>query len=141
MTTREPIRPERVRQIGGQSFAFIPHRLLRGGFLAQMSHHQRSLYLFLLLAGDREGISFYGYDRICSHLEMTLESYLAARNALIDMDLLAFDGRRFQVLSLPTKPVVKTSAPLASQSDLEDNDPATIRRTILDSLDDGRTPR
>jgi len=35
---------------------------------------------------------------------MILEQYLDARNALIDKDLIAFDGTRFQVLFLPMSP-------------------------------------
>lgn len=136
MTAPPLIRPDRARRIGGQSFAFLPHRLLRGGFLASMTHHQRSLYLFLVLAGDRNGISFYGYDRICSVLEITLDDYIDARNGLIDKDLLAFDGTRFQVLSLPANLVTTPSKPLSSQLDLQDHDPATIRRCILDGLSD-----
>ena len=103
--SREPIRPERLRTIGGQSFAFIPHRFLRDGFLSSLTADERSLYLFLVLAGDRLGVSFYAYDRICTCLEMMLEQYLAARDSLIDKDLIAFDGTRFQVLSLPHNPV------------------------------------
>ena len=138
---RPPIRPDRVRRIGDQSFAFVPHRLLQGGFLASMTQGERSLYLFLVLAGDRKGISFYGYDRICSVLEVPLEAYLLARDGLIDKDLIAFDGTRFQALSLPASPLSETSRPLETRRDLEDYDPATIRRTILESLDDNRAER
>jgi len=141
VTARPPIRPSRVRRIGGQSFAFVPHHLLRGGFLASMSHHQRSLYLFLVLAADRNGVSFYGYDRICSVLEMTLDDYLVARKGLIDLDLLAFDGSRFQVLSLPAEHAARATRPLQNRRDLEDRDPATIRQCILDGLDGGSEPR
>ena len=105
--SREPLRPERVRTIGGQSFAFIPHRFLRDGFLASLTADERSLYLFLVLAADRRGVSFYSYDRICACLELRLEQYLAARNSLLDQDLIAFDGTRFQVLSLPREPAGK----------------------------------
>lgn len=38
-------------------------------------------------------MSFYQYDSICSLLEIPLETYLQARNALIDKDLIAFDGQ------------------------------------------------
>jgi hypothetical protein len=136
VTARPPIRADRVRRIGAQSFAFIPHRLLRGGFLASMTHRERSLYLFLVLVADRNSISFYGYDRICSTLEMTLDDYIAARNGLIDKDLLAFDGTRFQVLSLPSEPAAQTAGPLHERHEIEDSDPATIRQCILDGLDD-----
>lgn len=139
MISRQPIIPERVRNIGSQSFAFIPHRFLRDGFLAALNPAQRSLYLFLVLAADRNGISFYNYERICSCLELTLDQYIDVRNALIDMDLVAFDGTRFQVLSLPDSPPASSTTPLRRAADLEDHDPATVSRIIRDSI--GRSER
>ena len=128
---RDPIDRTRVRVIDG-SFAFVPHAFLRRGFFAALTQDERDLYFFLLLAGDRRGISFYHYDSICSALECSLDSYIAARNGLIDKDLLAFDGSRFQILSLPDKPRLRAMMqPLRSSDDLEQHDPATIRR-ILD---------
>ncbi len=132
---RAPVLPERVRRIEG-GFAFIPNRFLHRGFFASLSHLERSLYFFLVLAGDRNGVSFYSYDRICSILEVTPDDYLGARNALIDKDLVAFDGTRFQVLSLPAKPVAPPRAPLVAAEDFEREDPATIRQIIRASLDE-----
>lgn len=132
---RAPVRPDRVRRIE-RGFAAIPNRFLHGGFFASLQHTERSLYFFLLLAGDRNGVSFYGYERICSTLEITPDEYVLARNALIDMDLIAFDGTRFQVLSLPPHPTRRPPKPLASADDFEDEDPATIRRLIRASLDE-----
>jgi hypothetical protein len=134
MIDRTPIVPERQRHIRDGSFGFIPHRFLRDGFLATLTSDQLALYLFLVLAADRKGISFYAYDRICSVLELTLDEYIAARNTLIDKDLVAFDGRRFQVLSLPSQPVQTPSKPLTTEADREEHDPATIRHLILGSL-------
>ena len=108
---------------------------LHQGFFAQLSHTERSLYFFLVLAGDRNGVSYYAHDRICAALELTLDDYLVLRDHLIDMDLIAFDGRRFQVLSLPPAPVVPPPRPLVTQDDFEDHDPATIRHLIRSSLD------
>ena len=135
MIERMPIMPDRLRRIGNDSFGFIPHRFLREGFLAALTNNETALYLFLVLAADRNGVSFYAYDRICSVLEVTLDQYVEARNALIDKDLVAFDGRRFQVLSLPAKPVLPPTEPLSSDADYEMHDPATIHSTILDGLD------
>jgi hypothetical protein len=114
--SRVPIVPHRVRCIGGDSFAFVPHRFLRDGFLASLGPAERGLYLFLVLAADRNGLSFYSYDRICAALGLTVEQYVEARNGLIDTDLLAFDGRRFQVLSLPEEPLVPLDAPLRTRA-------------------------
>lgn len=113
---RAPICPERVRAIGDQSFAFIPHRFLREGFFASLTAHERDLYFFLVLAADRFGVSFYHYETICSLLRFPLESYLAARNALIHKDLIAFDGTRFQVLALPDRPTPDTARPRTSKT-------------------------
>lgn len=130
---RSPIRPDRIRRIQG-GFAFIPNRFLHDGFLASLGHAERSLYLFLVLASDRNGISFYAADRICSTIELTLDAYLQARNSLIDKDLIAFDGFRFQVLSLPDRPIERPRRALASAEDFEEHDPATIRQIIRSSL-------
>jgi hypothetical protein len=126
---REPIDPARVRVIDG-SFAFVPHAFLRRGFFAALTQDERDLYFFLLLAGDRRGVSFYHYDSICSALECSLDAYIAARNGLIDKDLVAFDGSRFQILSLPDKPRLRSIKSLRSSDDLEQHDPATIRRLL-----------
>lgn len=131
--SRAPIVPDRVRRTDG-GFAFVPNRFLHDGFFASLTHVERSLYLFLVLAADRNGVSFYSYDRICATLEVTLDDYVAARNALVDMDLVAFDGTRFQVLSLPPRPRLRARPPLTTQDDFEGDDPATIRQCIRDSL-------
>jgi len=119
--------PERVRKIAG-SFAFIEHRFLSDGFFASLGHHEVLLYAFLVLAADRYGISFYGYDRICAVLRFTVEDYIEARNQLIEKDLLAFDGTLFQLLSLPEKPVLNQAALLKTADDMERSDPATIHQ-------------
>ena len=131
---RAPVRPDRVRCVE-RGFAFVPNHFLHEGFFVSLGHVERSLYFFLVLAGDRNGVSFYAYDRICSALEITPDDYVVVRNALIDMDLIAFDGTRFQVLSLPPQPITRPRRPLATQDDFERDDPATIRQLIRSSLD------
>ncbi len=131
---RAPICPERVRAIGTESFAFLPHRFLRQGFFAALTADERQLYFFLVLAADRYGVSFYHYDTICSVLQLPLKTYLAARNGLIHKDLIAFDGTRFQVLALPERPICDPTEPLRAAADFADHDPATIRGLIQRSL-------
>jgi len=125
--------PNRLRRITG-SFAFIEHRFLRDGFWESLSHHELLLYVFLILAADRNGVSYYCYDKIYSLLRISMDEYLDARNALIDKDLIAFDGYFFQVLSLPEKPVKQALRLLKSQKQMERYDPATIRNFIGQSL-------
>lgn len=130
---REPIEPQRVRQIGG-GFAFLPHRFLRDGFMQALEREPLALYLFLVLAANQHGVSFYGYDAICAQLRMPLEVYLGARDRLIELDLIAFDGTRFQVLSLPTLPAAAKPRALKTPADFEAHDPATIRSIVQNSL-------
>jgi len=108
---RTPIVPARVRRIAGQSFAFVPHRFLRDRFFASLSDDQQRLYFLLVLAADRFGVSYYHHDTICTLLRVPLERYLTARKGLIDADLIAFDGTRFQVLSLPARPTTRSAPP------------------------------
>jgi hypothetical protein len=103
MIKKRILDPQRIRHING-GFSFLPHRFLTGGFVAGLDPDQLLLYFFLVLAGDRNGLSFYSYDSICNLLQMSLEQYLQARNALIENDLIAFDGTIFQVLELPESP-------------------------------------
>jgi hypothetical protein len=131
---RAPILPERLRSIGGHSFAFLPHRFLREGFFASLRPDELRLYVLLVLAADRNALSFYHYDSICSLLEIPLETYIRARNALIVKDLIAFDGTRFQVLSLPERPHFETACPQTTEDQFEQDDPATIRRLVRTSL-------
>jgi hypothetical protein len=126
---RSPIIAERVRKIEG-GFSFVPHRFLHDGFFASLNREEVLLYFFLVLAGDRNGVSFYGHDVICALLEMENDPYLVARNGLLEKDLLAFDGRRFQILSLPAVPRSVASRPLETKEDFEEHDPATIRQML-----------
>ena len=132
--SRVPIVAERVRGIDGQGFCFVPHRFLREGFFASLSPEELLLYFLLVLAGDRHGISFYHYDRLTSLLQMPVETYMTARNGLIAKDLIAYDGRRFQVFSLPKTPVHSPARPLRKEEDFEQDDPATVRASIQRSL-------
>jgi hypothetical protein len=124
---REPIRSERVRRIGPDGFAFVPNRFLRDGFFAALRPAERELYFLLVVVADRHGLSFYHYDTICSLLQMELETYVHARNALIDRDLIAYDGTPFQVLSLPEQPGPATTRELRTPEDFAEHDSATIR--------------
>jgi len=130
---RSPLRPDRIRQTE-RGFAFIPNRFLHEGFFSSLSHAERSLYLFLVLAGDRNGISFYAYDRICSTIGLIPDEYLKARDSLIDKDLIALDGSRFQVLSLPSKPIAHPRAPAPRRQESADRAPVTIGHLLRSSF-------
>jgi hypothetical protein len=133
MIKKHPINPQRARKIAG-SFAFIEHRFLRNGFFTSLVHHELLLYLFLVLVADRNGLSYYSYDKICTLLRISADEYILARDSLIKKDLIAFDGSLFQVLSLPEKPSVDSCKPLTSRKDMERYDPATVGQLVARSF-------
>ncbi len=98
------LRSDRIRCPGGR-FSFIPHRFLLDGFLKTLTRDELSLYMFLTLASDKNGISYYGQKSTCNQLQMQKNDYVKARDGLIYKDLIASDGVFFQVLELPEKPI------------------------------------
>ena len=102
--------PQRVRRIE-KSFAWIDHRLLRDGYLPVMTHQDQALYLFLVLAADRQGVSFYRKEKICELLGLDFGSFEVARDRLISMKLIAFEpysaaspNGHYQVLPVDGRP-------------------------------------
>ena len=107
MIKKKILKPNRIRRING-GFSFIPHRFLTDGFLASLEQKELLLFLFLVIVSDRNGLSFYSYDAICNLLQLNVDQYIKARDALIEKDMIAFDGTIFQVLELPSKPVLSS---------------------------------
>lgn len=83
--------PQNVRKIDC-SFAWIDHRLMRNGFIEVMTHQDIVLYLFLIMAADRNGVSFYRKEKICHLLSLDFNQFEVARDRLISMDLIAFEA-------------------------------------------------
>jgi len=88
--------PQKIRRIKG-SFAWVDHRLLRNGYLSVATHQDLVLYLFLVLAADRNGVSFYRKEKICDTLNLDFRQFEVARDRLIDLKLIAFES--YTVLS------------------------------------------
>jgi hypothetical protein len=110
--------PQNIRKIVG-SFAWIDHRLLREGYLTRMAHPDLALYLFLVLAADRQGVSFYRKEKICDTLGLDFHQFESARDRLLDLALIAFEGYTvlspngyYQVLPLPRKMPDATKEPI-----------------------------
>jgi hypothetical protein len=106
MKQKSLIVPERKRMLK-PPFAWIDRRYMFNGFFAELSNHENLLYFFLTLVADNEGLSYYSYDKICQLLKLDLNDYIRARNTLLHKQLIASDGRQFQVLSLPARQNVK----------------------------------
>lgn len=91
MLTRPRVVPEpgRVRHIRG-GFGWIDHRLLRDGHLSRMGLVEIALYVFLVLAADREGVSWYRAERVMKDLGLSAEEFVDARSRLMERGLVAF---------------------------------------------------
>lgn len=108
MEVKRLLNPSRVRKIEG-SFSWIDHRFITAGFLRELSTVEILLYFFLVAVSDRNGISFYHDDRICSLLKIDLCCLAEARESLIIRSLLAYEQPIYQILSLPPHPLTLPS--------------------------------
>ena len=121
MRLPKPIMPDRMRNIRQSTFGWVNHNFLHDGHLNRLSQEELLLYYFLITVADRNGVSFYDYERICQLLKLDLDAYLRARDHLCQRSLIAFQQGVFQVLSLPDKPQARpTSQPLPQQAATED---------------------
>lgn len=102
MPGRAPIFPDRIRKIRG-SFSWIEHRFVHDGFLRALSRDELLLYYFLVTVGDRNGVSYYDYEKICQLLKIEVDTYIHARDGLIHRRLIAYHQGVFQVLPLPER--------------------------------------
>jgi len=100
MVSKSLIIPE-LRRVLKPPFAWIDRRFLFNGILAELSVQENLLYFFLVLVADRNGLSFYSYDKICQLLKLNADDYVQARDSLMQNKLIAHDGFQFQVLTLP----------------------------------------
>jgi len=96
MTKYHIPQPENLRNIRN-SFAWIDHRLMRNGYLQVMTHDDMALYLFLILAADRNGVSFYRKEKICDAVSLDFNQFEIARDRLVNMKLIVFES--YSVLS------------------------------------------
>ena len=108
---RRPVvvpRPERIRVMGLEPFAWAEAKLLWDGWLPVLTPQATAIYTFLCLAADRRGVSFYRRDRIGRELGLDDQEVHQALRLLRELDLVAYQpfGRNaadgfHQVLSLP----------------------------------------
>ena len=99
MMFKEPIFPERVRQVP-KRFSWLDQRLIRDHHIEHCSHPAAALYLFLVTVGDARGLSYYGDATIMKHLSMDETTLGDARQNLIHNCLIAWQKPLYQVLEL-----------------------------------------
>ena len=94
------IAANRKRKISG-SFGWIEHRFIREGYIKALTKQEILLYFFLALVSDKNGISFYGADRVMSLLQLEEAAYFRALSGLEQKDFIYRQGNKVQLLSLP----------------------------------------
>ena len=100
MIHKHPLRPDRLRHIP-TSFSWVDHRLVRHDYLRRAEPRAWALYLFLVTVGDVHGLSYYSDAAIGRHLNLDAAALAAARQQLIQADLIAYRKPLYQVLALP----------------------------------------
>ena len=110
MITKHLLRTDRQRQIP-PSFSWVDHRLIRHAHLRGCDHSAWALYLFLVTVSDVQGLSYYSDAAISRHLKMELLQLSAARQQLLQADLIAYRKPLYQVLSLPEPAAPTPSVP------------------------------
>jgi hypothetical protein len=100
MKSKVLINARRKRRIP-KHFSWIDHRLVRENYLKQCSTDALALYLFLVIVGDHEGLSYYGDERVKSYLNFSSSSGVnSCRKELEKSNLIAYLNGLYQVLGL-----------------------------------------
>lgn len=101
MIRKEIVSPGRVRRIP-EGFGWVDHRLVRKGYLKERSRESLSLYLFLVIVADADGVSYYSDESLCDQLNFTFSELKSSRIELVNAELVAYRKPFYQVLKLPS---------------------------------------
>ena len=93
------LRPQRLRQVPEQ-FSWIDHALVQRHLIDRLDARAAALYLFLVTVADAQGLSYYGSSSLMQRLHLSTEQLGAARQQLIDLELVAFEAPLYQVLAI-----------------------------------------
>jgi hypothetical protein len=97
---KQLVRPERLRQVPRQ-FSWVDQALVQQHFIDRCETRSAALYLFLVTVADAQGLSYYGAATLARRLRLSDEQFAAARQQLIDLELIAYCSPLYQVLALP----------------------------------------
>ena len=109
---KQLLRPERLRQVP-QQFSWVDQALVQQHFIDRCESRSAALYLFLVTVSDAQGLSYYGASTLARRLHLSDEQFAAARQQLIDLDLIAYRSPLYQVLALPRIVAAPRPAPRA----------------------------
>lgn len=128
----------RIRKMEG-TFAFIPHRFIRDGFWESLSPQELVMYMFLVMVADRNGMSFYGEEKIRRMCKIKSDySIDGILGTLEQKELIAQEGIYVQVLSLPQSPV--SIIPMVKKHDERGAGPVSVKEVLDDYFYQWRKP-
>jgi hypothetical protein len=108
---KQLLRPERLRQVPEQ-FSWVDQALVQRHLIDRCDARAAALYLFLVTVCDAQGLSYYGAATLAQRLGLSGAELVAARQQLIDLDLVAYQAPLYQVLAI----CATTMAPRTSSS-------------------------
>ncbi len=109
-TVKQLLRPERLRQVPEQ-FSWIDHALVQRHLIDRCDARAAALYLFLVTVADAQGLSYYGNSSLMQRLHLSTEELGAARQQLIELELVAYEAPLYQVLAIAGTPVALRTRP------------------------------
>jgi hypothetical protein len=139
-TVKQLLRPERLRQVPEQ-FSWIDQALVQRHLIDRCDARAAALYLFLVTVADAQGLSYYGSATITQRLHLSTEELGAARQQLIELDLLAYQAPLYQVLAIAgttAAPRTASRSPPASAPTAGDTDAAVSIAQLLGQLEHRR---
>ena len=92
---KQLLRPERLRQVP-ERFSWVDQALVQQHFIDRCEARSAALYLFLITVSDAQGLSYYGTPTLARRLRLSDEQFGAARQQLIDLDLIAYRSPLFR---------------------------------------------
>jgi hypothetical protein len=92
----------------------VDHRLVSQNFIGRCEHRALALYLFLVTVADVQGLSYYSDAAIGRRLNLDPLELAAARQQLVQADLIAYQKPLYQLLALDG-PAVATALPRSGQ--------------------------
>ena len=108
-TVKQVLRPERLRQVPEQ-FSWVDQALVQRHWIDRCDARAAALYLFLVTVADAQGLSYYGGATLMQRLHLSSEELGAARQQLIDLELLAYQAPLYQVLAIAGTTVAPRTA-------------------------------
>jgi hypothetical protein len=127
--------PQRLRQVP-ERFSWIDQALVQRHLIDRCDARSAALYLFLVTVADAQGLSYYGSSSLMQRLHLSTEEFGAARQQLIDLELVAFEAPLYQVLAIAgtaaaprsssTSPTTTSAAPTARDT----GDPVSLAELL-----------